>query len=92
MDSQKDFDGVKVFTATMAAARAGLGDKVGAWMKDHPAANVVDTVVTQSSDESFHCLTITLFYRESRDHLPAACALCSARPSSWWRACGRATA
>ena len=66
MNQPNSFDGVKVFTATMAAARAEMGDKVGAWMKEHPAAEVVDTVVTQSSDESFHCLTITLFYREGR--------------------------
>jgi len=25
---------------------------------------VVDRVVTQSSDKEFHCLTITLFYRQ----------------------------
>jgi hypothetical protein len=25
---------------------------------------VVDKIVTQSSDKEFHCLTITLFYRE----------------------------
>jgi len=24
----------------------------------------VDKIVTQSSDKEFHCLTITLFYRE----------------------------
>jgi hypothetical protein len=25
---------------------------------------IVDKTVTQSSDKEFHCLTITLFYRE----------------------------
>jgi hypothetical protein len=27
-----------------------------------PAREVVDTVVTQSSDEAFHCIAITIFY------------------------------
>jgi len=26
----------------------------------------VDTIVTQSSDEAFHCLAITVFYLEDR--------------------------
>jgi hypothetical protein len=26
----------------------------------------VDTIVTQSSDEAFHCLAITVFYLEER--------------------------
>ena len=29
-------------------------------------AKVVDKIVTQSSDEAFHCLAITLFYNEER--------------------------
>jgi len=58
------FDGVKVFSATMAQERDQLGEKITAWLRDHPAAEVVDKIVTQSSDEAFHCLAITLFYRE----------------------------
>ena len=57
-------NGVKTFSATMAPDRARLGDRIEAWMAENPRATVVDTVVTQSSDESFHCLTITLFYWE----------------------------
>lgn len=53
--------GVKVFTATKAMDRECLGEKATAWLKANPGANVVDKVVTQSSDEAFHCLTITLF-------------------------------
>lgn len=58
------FNGVKVFSATMAPERDHLGDKITAWLREHPHVKVVDTVVTQSSDEAFHCLAITLFYQE----------------------------
>jgi hypothetical protein len=30
----------------------------------------VDTIVTQSSDEAFHCLAITVFYLEDRAAAP----------------------
>ena len=58
------FNGVKVFSATMAQERDQLGERITAWLKDRPAVHVVDTIVTQSSDESFHCLAITVFYWE----------------------------
>ena len=61
---QNRFNGVKVFSATMAQERDNLGDKITNWLRDHPRAKVVDKIVTQSSDEAFHCLAITLFYRE----------------------------
>lgn len=60
--STKPFNGVKVFTATMAQNRETLGDKISAWLGSDPTREVVDTVVTQSSDESFHCIAITIFY------------------------------
>lgn len=60
--STKPFNGVKVFTATMAQNRETLGEKIGAWLGSDPTREVVDTVVTQSSDESFHCIAITIFY------------------------------
>ena len=63
-DSKRPFNGVKVFSATMAPERDGLGDKITAWLKAHPDVEIVDTVVTQSSDEAFHCLAITLFFWE----------------------------
>ena len=63
MDKNK-FNGVKVFSATMAQERDQLGEKITAWLRDHPHAKVVDKIVTQSSDEAFHCLAITLFYTE----------------------------
>jgi folate-dependent tRNA-U54 methylase TrmFO/GidA len=64
MTEMKEFNGVKVFSATMAQEREALGEKVTDWIRKHPQFEVVDTVVTQSSDEAFHCIAITLFYNE----------------------------
>jgi len=58
------FNGVKVFSATMVADRDQLGEKVTAWMTNHPDKKVTDVVVTQSSDEAFHCIAITVFFHE----------------------------
>jgi len=58
------FNGVKVFSATMVADREQLGEKVTAWMASHPSHRVTDIVITQSSDEAFHCIAITVFYNE----------------------------
>jgi len=56
------FNAVKVFSATMFAERAQLGEKVTAWVTDS-RVQVTEMVVTQSSDASFHCVAITVFYR-----------------------------
>ena len=58
------FNGVKVFSATMVADRDQLGEKVTAWMQSHQELKVTDIVITQSSDEAFHCIAITVFYWE----------------------------
>ena len=58
------FNGVKVFSATMVADRDQLGEKVTAWMSSNTHLKVTDVVVTQSSDEAFHCIAITVFYWE----------------------------
>ncbi len=58
------FNGVKVFSATMFADRDQLGEKVTRWMADHTQLQVTELVVTQSSDASFHCIAITVFYRD----------------------------
>lgn len=58
------FNGVKVFSATMAHDRAVLGEKVTDWLREHAAVEVTDYVITQSSDAEFHCLAITLFYSD----------------------------
>jgi hypothetical protein len=59
------FNGVKIFSATMFADREALGDKVTNWIANNPSCEITEIVVTQSSDASFHCIAITLFYREN---------------------------
>jgi VCBS repeat-containing protein len=68
----KQFNGVKIFSATMAHDREMLGDKVTAWIRSNPGKEVVDTVVTQSSDEAFHCIAITIFFWHGADDAAAA--------------------
>ena len=58
------FTGVKVFSTTLARDRENMGENITKWLKENPNVDVVDKVVTQSSDKEFHCLTITLFYRQ----------------------------
>ena len=60
------FNAVKVFSATMAQERDQLGEKVTRWLDAHPSFRIVDKIVTQSSDEAFHCIAITLFFWEER--------------------------
>lgn len=48
----------------MVGDRDALGEKITAWLQSHPEIEPVDAVVTQSSDEAFHCITITIFYWE----------------------------
>jgi hypothetical protein len=56
------YSGVKVFSATKAREREMLGERITEWLEEMKI-DVVDTIVTQSSDREFHCLTITIFYR-----------------------------
>jgi len=60
------FNGVKVFSTTLARDRDALSDRITRWIRDNPGFEIVDQVVTQSSDKEFHCLSITLFYRDPR--------------------------
>ena len=62
------FNGVKVFSATMVADREQLGEKVTAWIANNPHKKVTDIVITQSSDEAFHCIAITVFFFEEIAH------------------------
>ena len=62
-ESAMSFTGVKVFSATKAKEREELGETVTRWLRSNGDLEVVDRVVTQSSDDEFHCLTIVLFYR-----------------------------
>ena len=57
------FTGVKVFSTTLARDRENMGENITKWLKENSNVDVVDKIVTQSSDKEFHCLTITLFYR-----------------------------
>ncbi len=63
-DGGVQFSGVKVFSATKAKEREELGDSVTRWLRSNADLEVVDRVVTQSSDNEFHCLSIILFYRQ----------------------------
>ena len=57
------FDGVKVFAATKRNERDELGETVTKWLNANKGKiEIVDKVVTQSSDSEYHCIAITLFY------------------------------
>lgn len=64
MNNVHAFTGMKVFSTTLARDRELMGENITKWLKDNPSVEVVDKVVTQSSDKEFHCLSITLFYRQ----------------------------
>ena len=52
---------VKVFCATMSRDRELLGERVTDWLRLHREVRVVKKVVSLSSDNRFHCLSIVLF-------------------------------
>lgn len=59
------FEGVKVFSATKRNEREVLGEQVTRWLQEHKGKiEIVDKVVTQSSDSEYHCIAITIFYRD----------------------------
>ena len=37
-----------------------MGEEVTAWLSDNPSVQVIEAVVTASSDSAFHCLSIVL--------------------------------
>jgi len=59
------FTGVKVFSATKAREREQLSDRINEWIQANKNLDIVDKTVTQSSDNEFHCLTFTLFYKHT---------------------------
>jgi hypothetical protein len=63
---ESKFDGVKVFSATKAREREELGEVITKWLDEHLDLTVIDQVVSQSSDNEFHCLTVTIFYRRNK--------------------------
>ena len=57
------FDAVKIFSATKQKERDELGETVTRWLDDRRGTiQIVDKLVTQSSDSEYHCVTVTLFY------------------------------
>ena len=62
MSEAKRYPGVKVFSATKAREREELGETITRWLRAHPHIDVEERVVKQSSDNEFHCLSITVFY------------------------------
>lgn len=59
------FTHVEIFSATMVRDRLLLGERVTEWLAAHPELRVVDKVIRQSSDDSFHCVSIVLFLEEN---------------------------
>jgi len=53
-------DLVKVFSATKARDRDTLGDRVTEWIRNNPGVQIVRTVISQTSDSEFHCLSFVL--------------------------------
>jgi len=60
------FQGVKVFSATMAKDRQHLGEDITDWLRANPGIDVVDKVVTQSSDSEYHCLSVVFFFNNPK--------------------------
>jgi len=61
---KEEFDVIKIFSATKARDRELLSDRVNKWIDglwERERGIVVGATVTQSSDNAFHCLTITVF-------------------------------
>lgn len=61
-NDKHNFSSVKVFSATMMNDRSRLGETVTDWIRSNPGFEVTEICVTQSSDEAFHCLAMTVFY------------------------------
>jgi hypothetical protein len=55
--------GLKIFSATKARDRDTLGETITDWIRTHPELEIMDKVITQSSDAEFHCIAITILYR-----------------------------
>ena len=66
IEGVRSITGVKVFSATRAREREQLGERITEWIRSNLDHEIIDKVITQSSDTEFHCLTITLFYNRPR--------------------------
>jgi hypothetical protein len=56
--------GVKVFTATKAKEREELGEVMTLWLRQKGNPEILDTQINQSSDNDYHCLSISLIYKK----------------------------
>ncbi len=65
------FNGLKVFSATKARDRQVLGERVTEWLRCNTQCEIVDKCVKQSSDNEYHCLSVTLFYRNKNQAMSA---------------------
>ena len=54
--------GLKVFSATLAREREFLGETVTAWITANPQLEILDIIIRQSSDNEYHCLSMTIIY------------------------------
>ena len=59
--------GCEVFSATMKRERDALGGQVTEWLAQWPQRSVIERTVRLSSDHSYHCLAIVLWWIESID-------------------------
>lgn len=48
----------------MARERERLGDRVSDWLAANPQLEVLQTIVSQSSDSEYHCLSLVLLCAE----------------------------
>ena len=60
-----EFDGVQMFAATKAKDRDKMGETISQWMAKNRHLVPVDWCITQSSDNEFHCVTFTIFWRKA---------------------------
>jgi hypothetical protein len=61
---------VKVISASKWEARERLGETVTAWLSAHPELEVIETLILQSSDTQYHCLSCILFATGRTDVTP----------------------
>jgi hypothetical protein len=51
---------IKVFSATKARDRDSLGERITTWLQENPGVEILRTIVSQTSDNEFHCLSMVL--------------------------------
>lgn len=58
------YTGVEIFSATKHTDRDALGARVTQWLRERKGSiELVDTVSHQSSDASFHCVSILVYFK-----------------------------